>query len=225
MGGAKATVTEMPVTIGTPNQRFVAAVFQNLLKRTADPDGLNFWTGQLDQGVSQTAVLQGIETSPSNAYRIVVINGYYQRFLHRTVDQAGLTFFLNLLANGGTDEQVAAMVLGSSEYFQTRGGSSNNGFLTAMYQDLFNRAPDANALSNFTQALASGAATRTQVAAVVLASPEYEHTLIQSDFQLLLHRSADNTGLAFYTNSFAGGARDEDVLNSIFASPEFLNQL
>jgi hypothetical protein len=225
VGGAKATAMDMQITVGTPNQRFVAAAFQYLLKRTVDPDGLNFWAGQLDQGVSQTAVLQGIENSPSNAYRIVVINGYYQRFLHRTVDQAGLNFFLSLLANGGTDEQVAAMVLGSPEYFQMRAGSSNSGFLTAMYQDLFNRAPDANALSNFTQALASGAATRTQVAAVVLASPEYQHTVIQSDFQLLLHRPADNTGLAFYTNSFAGGARDEDVLNSIFTSPEFLNQL
>jgi hypothetical protein len=223
VGGAKATATGMPATFGTFNQRFVAAAFQDLLNRTADAGGLAFWSGQLDQGVSRTAVLQGIEASTE--YRTVVINSYFQRFLHRNADQAGLTFFLNLLANGGPDEQVAAMVLGSAEYFQMRGGNSNSGFLTAMFNDLFNHPPDANAQSNFTQALASGAATRAQVAAIVLGSTEYQHSLIQSDFLLLLHRSADGTGLAFFTHSLAGGAHDEDVLNSIFTSPEFLNQL
>jgi hypothetical protein len=153
-----------------------------------------------------------------------VIDGFFQKFLHRPVDQVGLTFFLNVLSGGGTDEQVEALILGSTDYFQNRAGSSNSAFLSAMYQDCVGHAPDASAVSNFTQALANGA-TRAQVSAVVLASTEFQHNLIQSDFNQLLHRKADDKGLAFWTNLLSTGGKDEDVVNGVFTSPEFQSQL
>jgi hypothetical protein len=42
----------------------------------------------------------------------------YHRFLHRQADAAGLMVFENQLQHGVANEQVAAVLLGSDEYFQ-----------------------------------------------------------------------------------------------------------
>ena len=42
----------------------------------------------------------------------------YHRFLHRQADAAGLMVFENQLQHGVANEQVAAALLGSDEYFQ-----------------------------------------------------------------------------------------------------------
>src|SRR5258707_5258062 len=121
----------------TPNQQFVNDVYRVLLQRSADSTGLAFWTGQLDQGLTSTQVVQAIEGSLE--YRIDAVASMYQSFLHRTVDNSGLAVFTTALGAGSTVEQVQGVILGSAEYFQTRGGGTNAGFLSAIYQDTLQR--------------------------------------------------------------------------------------
>ena len=142
----------------TPNQSYVAALYQDLLHRDADAAGLAAWSGLLDQGVSRMQVALDIEQSPE--YRQDEIQSLYTHYLLRQADPAGLAAFTNFLAQGGTLEQVAADIVGSPEYYQTRGGGTIQGFLTALYEDVLGRSIDPNGQSVFGQALAAGA-TRT----------------------------------------------------------------
>jgi uncharacterized protein (TIGR03118 family) len=211
-----------PSVTGSDNDRFVDQVFQDLLNRQADDAGLTFWTGQLDQGVTRSQVVAGIEKSTE--YLTDVVQKAYQQFLHRPGDSNGVSFWVNFIQQGGTVEGMEAGIASSSEYFQVRGGGTNSGFLTALYQDALGRAIDTNGQNFFTQQL-NGGATLNQVASQVLASMEFQQNLVKSDFQLLLHRTPDNAGLTFYGNALQQGQTDQQIAASIGGSDEFFGKL
>jgi hypothetical protein len=160
----------------------------------------------------------------SAEYRSVVVQALYSQLLHRGADVSGLQVFAGFLGSGGTLEQVQSILTGSSEYLQTRGGGTNDGFLAALYQDALHRGIDPNGRANFTQALANGA-TRSQVAAALFGSDEYRQGLVQSLFQRFLRRAADSAGLALFSTALKLGARDQDVIALLVGSDEYLARL
>jgi uncharacterized protein (TIGR03118 family) len=211
-----------PSLIGTANERFVDQVFQDLLNRQAEPGGLAFWAGQLDQGVTRAQVVAGIEASTE--YRTILVQKAYTQFLHRTADAAGLAFWVGVLQQGGTIEQVDAGLVGSPEYMRVRGGGTNDGFLTALFQDALNRTVDTTGHDAFAAQLAGGTTT-TQVATQVFASTEYRQDLSQSFYQRFLHRAADTPGLNFWVGALQQGQRDEQVVAGVLGSVEFFRPL
>jgi hypothetical protein len=207
---------------GTANQLFVAQLYQDLLGRPADDAGLAVWSGLLDQGVSRSQVAHALATSPE--YRADEVEGLYRQYLHREADASGLADFSQLLANGGTVEQAAALLAGSSEYYQDRGGGTDAGFLAALYQDGLGRAVDGPGQAAW-QGVLAGGWTRSQVAAVLLASPEYRQHLVQGYYQRYLLRPADGPGLDAFVGALQGGARDEDVIAALAGSDEYVAAL
>ena len=133
---------------------------------------------------------------------------------------AGLSAFINLLGSGGTVEQLEAALSGSAEYFQNRGGGTNDGFLAALYQDALGRPLDGSGRASFTQALANRA-TRADVAGFIVTSSEFRQGLVQDYYQRFLHRNADSVGLSLFVNAFQNGARDQDVIAAIIGSDEY----
>jgi uncharacterized protein (TIGR03118 family) len=202
----------------TANQRFVSQVYLDLLHRPVDSAGLNTWSGILDQGISRTTVVSMIETSTE--FRADEVSALYTQFLHRAADPAGLATFTNQLASGMTLEQVAAELAGSPEYFQRRGGGTNDGFLSALYQDALHRAIDPTGQAGFGMALANGT-TRGQVAASIFGSQEFLQDDVQGFYRTLLHRATDPTGLNTFVTELQQGAMDQQVIAQIAGSAEF----
>jgi uncharacterized protein GlcG (DUF336 family) len=201
------------------NLIFVTQAYQDLLHRTADPGGLANFTGLLDnRAASRVQVALGIQGSAE--FRNNEIEGLYGAFLQRSADVSGLATYTGLLAAGSTSEQVAAILAGSDEYFQTRGGGSNDGFLNALYNDALQRQIDPSGQASFTQMLNAGT-SRIQVALIVLGSLEYQQDLVAGYYQQFLHRPADPGGLTAYVNALQGAARDEQVVATILASAEY----
>jgi autotransporter-associated beta strand protein len=237
LGSHTATVTYNPTgnflgntskplvfTVLTPNQAFVAQVYRDTLAREVDAGGLATWSGLLDRGqLTLAQLVSSIETSQE--YRGDVIDATYVHYLHRHADQGGLGTFLRAMAGGMTDEQVAASLIGSPEYFNVRGGATVTGFLTALFQDALNRTIDPTGLQTFTQILGSGVASRQQVAAGILGSPEYQQDLVTNYYNAYLHRSPDPSGLAAWSNALAHGTTDETVIANIIGSDEYYNNL
>jgi hypothetical protein len=220
-GGSSASSTSKAV-VGSVNERFVSQAFLDLLQRPVDATGLQVFSAALDAGLPPSQVAQGITSSQE--YRTDLIAADYQLFLHRTADLTGLGNFLNFLAGGGTDEQVAVALTGSAEYFQNRGGGTNDGFLTALFQDALGRPIDAGARASFNQQLAGGT-TRSQVAATIFASTEYRQDLVGGYYLRFLHRPADSAGLANFVSALGNGAKDEDVIAALVGSGEYLARL
>ena len=155
----------------TPNQLFIAEVYEDLLGRPVDTGGLTFWTGQLDAGSPRSAISQ--QLVQTDEYFATIIRPAYQEFLFRQPDAGGLAFWTQKMEKGLTDEQLQAGFIGAPEYFQLRGGNTNAGWLVAMYQDLLGRAPDSDGETFWLKQLAGGE-TRTQVALGFTSSPERE---------------------------------------------------
>jgi hypothetical protein len=202
-----------PVT--TPNERFIASIYQTLLGRAPDPGAFG-WINLLNQGVSPATVVLAIEGSLE--FRLDEVQIIYQHFLHRPADPGGLTAFANALGAGATIEQVDEAIVSSPEYFALH-GSTNAGFLAGLYQDVLNRAPDAAGLFAFTQAL-QGGLSRAAVATVFFTSLEYRTDLVASDYLTDLGRPADPAGAAGFVLALESGATDQAVVAAILGSPE-----
>jgi autotransporter-associated beta strand protein len=216
---SRATLTVVPPP--DANHRFVIQMYQDLLKRQPDANGLAFWADQLDHGTSRSQVVLVVEASQE--YRTVLVQSLYQTYLHRAADPTGLTAFVSFLGAGGTDEQVQSMITGSQEYFQSH-GSTNDGFLSAIYQDALNRAIDPTGRTAFMNALNNGS-SRGDVASIIFGSPEYRQDLVRGFYQNFLRRAADIPGLNALVAALQSGARDEDVVASIISSPEYFGRL
>jgi hypothetical protein len=204
--------------LSTVSQALVAQMYQDLLQRPADAAGLANWSAALDQGASPAQVALNLAQSPEA--RALQVQTLYQQFLHRGADSAGLEGFTQALAAGQTLEQVAAALVTSPEYYQNRGGGTDSGFLTALYQDALNRQVDAGGAASFGQALA-GAMTRAQVAAAIFGSAELQQAMVQRDYQYFLHRAADASGLRNWTQALQQGARVEGIAAAIVGSAEY----
>src|SRR5262249_31775585 len=134
------TVTVTAPT-GSLTQRFIMQAYRDVLGREVDAPSLAQLTVLLDSGqVTRMDVALNLDLSPE--YRVVTIGKLYNQLLHRPVDQPGLNSALQFLAAGNTFDQLRAILIGSDEYFVTRGGGTVSGFLNAMFQDVLGRPID-----------------------------------------------------------------------------------
>jgi hypothetical protein len=215
------------VTAGDHNQRFVAQAYLDLLGRTVDPSGLQFWGGLLDGGIAnRLQVVQGIEDSLE--FRIVEVNHAYQQILGRQADPLGLNAFVQFLANGGTVEQLKAMLASSQEFLMaalaqdTTAGltTSNQKFVDFLFQKALVRTADSGGLAAFTTALANGSSSLS-VAQSIISSPEAESDLVKGFYLQFVKRTADSGGLNAFTQALVSGTRDELVIAQFVASDEY----
>lgn len=237
LGLLGSTSTQVAALVGTPNQIYVNNLYLKLLNRPAELLGLDFYAGQLDGGATRTSVVGQITSALE--YRQKVVDHIYQHYLHRTVfgDNQGLIFGVNLLNAGRTQEQLAAAVLGSPEYFALH-GSTNIGFLNALYQDALQRANGGDGTAAFLPFLNAGG-RRDQAAQAVLGSQEYFTNLVNFQagngtiggglpygyYQLFLGRNAESPQVVqAYVAQFLSGLTDEVVIAQFLGSQEFFNK-
>jgi hypothetical protein len=147
-----------------------------------------------------------------------LVQAFYQHFLHRQADPGGLQNFVNDLGSGTTEEQVQETIVTSPEYFQLH-GSTNTGFVTALYLDVLNRQPDAGGLAHYVSALMNGD-SRGAVAAAFFTSSEYLSDLVAADYLTYLGRAEDPTGATGFLLALQSGATDQALVAAILGSAE-----
>jgi hypothetical protein len=202
---------------------FVSQAYQDLLGRLPEPAGLAYWNGLLNQGLlTRNQVALAIASSPE--YESAEVQRVYARFLHRSAEPEGLRYWTAFLQAGGTLEQLETGVASSPEYFRSRAGGTNEGYLTALYHDALGRDPDAAGQAGWGQALATGV-SRAEVAAAVFASPEFLQDLVQSYYQQFLRRTGEIAGLNYWLVALHDGMTDVQVVAGFVGSQEYLNHL
>jgi hypothetical protein len=196
-----------------------------LLGRLADPGGLASWTALLNNGLPPAQVVFLIETDPGHEYYARLVSSFYQFYLHRPEgpsDGAAPVNMVNLLAGGGAIEQLRTVFTSSPEYFQTRGGGTNPGYVNALYAfGTPNRVATDPGAAAFANALSNGSVTRVQVCNAVFTSDEFRFDLVQSYYVQFLHRSGAageiNNGWAALLKQ---GVPDQQTIAGILGSPE-----
>jgi hypothetical protein len=172
---------KMKYGANTSNIDFVTLLYKNVLHRGPDAGGLSYWLGSLEKGMSREQVLLGFSDSPENKGQVILnADGHeaqayrmYQAAFDRTPDLAGLTHWIEALDNGMTLTNVAQNFIGSPEFTTLYGTNpTNRDFVTKLYYNVLDRAPDATGLNSWEGALSAGLMTKAQVLQGFSESPE-----------------------------------------------------
>ncbi|MCL6501490.1 MAG: DUF4214 domain-containing protein [Pirellulales bacterium] len=108
------------------NAEFLAALFRDLLGREIEPQALRYWLSRLAATGSRAQV--ALEIIQSEEFLRLLINepserfagnvGWYQAYLKRAAEAAGLSFWLFILQHSRTWRDVQVGILASAEYYQ-----------------------------------------------------------------------------------------------------------
>jgi hypothetical protein len=210
---------------GGTNTTFVQQLYLDLLHRQFDNGGLNSFVTQLEQAeeASRDAVAQVIDHSPE--YYSNLVASLYSKYLRPASPGEVAGWVARFEAGTLTQEQLIATLLGSDEYFAStqHGGGTNNGWINAIYKDLFNRSPDPSGQAAINSQLAAGI-PRYNIALGLLASGEYQTDLIQGYYSKYLGRTAGSGEVANFAGALQAGATDENVISTIVGSAEYFSK-
>jgi hypothetical protein len=106
---------EFAANHGGSTAGFLTAVYQDVLHRDVDAAGLDFWSRQLAAGLSHQDLALAVLHSQEAA--LVTVRDSYTQYLRRAADDGGLHYFANNLLQGQPPEQLAVMLIGSTEYY------------------------------------------------------------------------------------------------------------
>jgi hypothetical protein len=97
------------------NTDFVKSMYEDVLGRSVDTGGLQYFTNLLNSGVPAATVVSIVVLSTENLR--TTVDGYYQHFLSRNSDPAGRDYWVGQLQQGARDETIVSLIIGSNEYF------------------------------------------------------------------------------------------------------------
>jgi hypothetical protein len=95
-------------------------------------------------------------------------------------------------------------------------------FVTQIYFDLLNRAPDAGGLATWTNFLNAGG-SRDLVVRAFVNSAEYKTVVVRGLYQKYLRRDADPGGLNAFVGFLLGGGTVEQAIAAMVGSAEYFN--
>ena len=144
-------------------------LYQSILGRAADAQGLNQWVTVLGLGATITQVeaeLFGSEEfiAENGGTPDSFIQAVYAKILGRTPDAAGEAAWVSLLNAGESTESVVTSILRSSE--------AETLVVSDLYNNLLSRAPDAAGLASYVDSLVGGISNE-YVIQLFAASPEF----------------------------------------------------
>jgi hypothetical protein len=195
---------------------FVTGLYENLLNRLPDANGLSFWVSQINNGMINFQVAQDIWRSAE--HRGLEVDFYYTHFLRRNADPIGRAFWVSEMLNGVSELRVAAAFLTSGEYIALH--STPDAYITGLFGDLLARSPSPSELFFWENVLAgNGPGT---VTVDILTSNEAFIGIINHDYLSYLGRLPDSTGLnTWLTDLRMGTGTVETVAEAILGSVEY----
>ncbi len=136
---------------GGTGSNWVQGMYQDLLGRPAEPEGLDYWVNRLNGGADPASVAFGFAASAEREGQHVAFN--YQHFLGRSPEADGLHYWVDQFVNHGqTNENLAASFLGSDEFLDHY-AYSDVLWVRQTYQRLLDRAPNSTETTNWLQVL------------------------------------------------------------------------
>lgn len=207
---------QLPVVPTTATKRYLAAVYELFVSRTAGVTDIARWAPSVQRG-DRTSVT--LELAASDEWAGVRVADLYVAVLGRVPDAAGRQYWVDRIAHGVRLEDAAAGFYASREYF-VRNGSTNGGFVAGLYRDILGRAPDVAGWSHWVSLLNHGRIDRLSTAASFYASIESRRDRVATLYREILGRRPDSSGHVYWANRLL--VTGDVVLASFLASsPEF----
>ena len=213
-----ATTTAAPTAAPQTSSSPIESLYQSELGRASDPGGLAYWTNAYNSGASLSDI--------QNAFR--GSQEYQARAAAPAPQNVAYDNFPNQVIGSGTG--VAAPVSGgltaaSAPVSSGLTAAATPTSISDMYQTYLGRAPEAEGLNYWNNALSSGSMTADQIANAIKTSAEgqaYSAPKTVTDlYQTYLGRAPEAEGLNYWTNALSSGQMTADqVANAIKTSNE-----
>jgi hypothetical protein len=233
---------------------FVTRFYSNVLGRdNPDAKGLASWTNRLLEGsnsgedVARGFVLsrEFINQEKNNTEFVQIL---YRSFFdqEKSITDPGVVRWVGDLDDGVPRSQVLNGFIGSQQFknlcelydiepkFSETEGLGRvlvEEFVTRFYNQILQRSPDSNGLSNWTDYLMTGERAASDVAKGFMASREFinrnldDTEYVKVLYRSFLGRSADESGLASWVNALDPSTTPiltrEQILNGFVGSQEF----
>jgi hypothetical protein len=98
---------------------------------------------------------------------------------------------------------------------------ADSAFVSTLYRDLLQRAPDAAGLAYWTGLLLTGKTSQTDVARRLWESPEHRGLEVNQFYPTYLHRPVDPAGGAYWWHNLLAGMTEVEVIAGILSSAEY----
>lgn len=170
---------EFVAKYGTLNStQFIVQVYQNSAGRVPNDAELAFWGDQLSAGMPRGDVMLAFSEYVETKNRVssIYANGLwdqdgdaasiarlYQATLDRRPDHNGLIGWRAEMTAGKSLMDIVPGFLNSTEFTTLYGATNNMQFVTLLYNNVLDRAPDTAGLDGWVAQLNSGALSRAQV--------------------------------------------------------------
>lgn len=138
--------------------------FNDFLGRSATASETSTWSTRFSTGQSQPpALIASLASNPTFAAKRAPLIRLYWAFFLRRPDASGLGYWLSKYQAGNSLTTIAQSFAKSSEFTNRYGSVSNQAYVKLVYQNVFQRAPDASGLAYWTKKLDEKKLTRGAV--------------------------------------------------------------
>jgi ELWxxDGT repeat protein len=201
----------------TTNQNIVAKLYQDLLGRAPEFDGLLYWATQLNNGYLPGQMLGAIKSSYE--YRAQRVEAVYQQYLGRSADSGAIPYWAAFIdERSELDFQLA--ILTSDEYRNAAGSDAQ--YIQALYQDILGRPADSGGETFWLDVL-DGPNGPAQVVMGLLTSRESYASLLDDAYLQFLGRHVDPASETYWLDQLSSGEITFDGLYAkIVNSPEYM---
>jgi hypothetical protein len=211
---------------------FVGQQYSDFLFRQADGGGMAYWTGQLEaDGSNMAEIVERFLHSAEFAPRFEVAR-LYQACFDRIPDTAGYDFWTSRRAQGGQPlGSIAASFISSPEFVARYGsGTSNRQFVSAMYRNVFGRAPDSLGLDYWVRRI-DGGLGRASTLLAFSESLEFKaqfqaNVEVIAVYQGLLDRPPTESEVVTLSNAIRRGQMTvTNVTDNVLESAEYMGRI
>lgn len=201
--------------VGDSNVDWIVAVYEDLLGRFPSSIEVGSWFDYL-AGLTYAAAAPIVASTEAYVY---LVSANYGHYLGRAPDPAGLAFFVSFLQQGGTEEQLQALLTSSAEYVALCGGT-DVAWLEGLYQDVLDRLPSDVELWYWLVRLDAGFSL-FDVAYQVTASWEAAELTVYSYYFTYLNRAPQLEEVDHWLDALAEGGTRQEIVAGLISSPEY----
>ncbi len=203
------------------NQGFAHRVTRDLMFRFATDANRDQIRDQLTNG-SRTRAQITASLMNTDEYRGLDVDRVFVKYLRRTSDPGGRTYWINSIRNGKALWRFRAQLFGSNEYFNKAGGT-NAAYVIKAYNDVLGRDPDPSGRTYWTNKLNNGA-DRGSVALQFMNSPEARRRLVDDQFLRFLDRLPTSTEQSTWVARIPTDTGEQDLIAFLANSNGYYNR-
>lgn len=134
-------------------EKLVRDLYAAVLGRPPGAGDLDYWVGRFEAGTAPDRLAESLARTREGWSQVV--RQHYRLALGREGEAGGVGYWTDVLQRTDAPDTLLTDLFASPEVFTARGGGTNPGFFTYLYDRVLDRAPDAGGLAYWVDRLDS----------------------------------------------------------------------